>query len=106
MVSNPLPKVSTHLATLPRWLFVADDLGFSACPPFKYPCRFSSENLSMAYRSVVLGITGQCSPRNSSKAATSRFPTSRSIQPTALWIRSSLSPSSFSAIPNVSAKSP
>ncbi len=45
----------------------------------------------MAYRSIVRGITRQCSPRNSSRVATSLFPTSRSIQPTALWIKSSLS---------------
>ena len=60
----------------------------------------------MAYRNIVRGISWQCLPRNASKVATSLFPISRSIQPTALWIKSSLSWRSISATFTVSAKSP
>ena len=51
-------------------------------------------------------MTLQCFSRNASSAAESLLPTSRSIQPAALWIRSCLSCSSISAICSVSEKSP
>ena len=47
----------------------------------------------MAHRSIDLGITREFVPRNASKANTSLSPTFLSIQPTALWIRSSVLPS-------------
>ena len=46
----------------------------------------------MAYLSDVLGIALPCCRRNFSSVGWSLFPTSRSIQPTALCMRSSLSP--------------
>jgi len=60
----------------------------------------------MAYLSMVRGIVRQCSLRKASSASMLLFPTSLSIQPTALWIRSCLSVSRLCAMESVSAKSP
>ena len=62
--------------------------------------RFSS-SLSIAYRNIVRGILLACLSRNAHNLFSSFFPASRSIQPTALCIRSCLSLSNFSESSNV-----
>lgn len=49
---------------------------------------FTSSNRSIAYRSIVRGICDACARKKSSSTCTSRFPTSRNIQPVALCMRS------------------
>ena len=60
----------------------------------------------MAYRSIVRGMTAPCRSRKLSRTDWSFLPTSRSIQPVALWIRSSLSTRSSLLIASVSSNWP
>ena len=69
------------------------------------PHLFSGENLSMAYRSIVLGIVDAYWLRNLSNVGMCFFPISRSIHPVALCIRSSLSESNNWQIFKVSSNS-
>ncbi len=62
--------------------------------PFRYCFLFYSGNLSIAYLNVVLGISSYRSSIKFSNTFTSFFPTSLNIHPTALCIKSCLSPSS------------
>ena len=50
----------------------------------RYFSRFASDNLSIAYRSIVLGIAVAFSSMNRVNVFSSRFPTSLNIQPHAL----------------------
>ena len=73
---------------------------------FKYFFRSVSGNFSIAYRRHVRGIVAAYLSRNFRSTGRFRLPISRSIHPTAFWIRSCESKTKISAIESASVKSP